>query len=189
MPCRKPTVVRACLLLFGLLAVSRAQATTVADFSVDDLVRHSQVGVRARVVQAVEIDHEWTRYTLRVGEVLSGRLDTATFEIDLLRQIEGMPTLRSGDDLILFLNFDNRIEKVIGLRWGIQRVREGRVYSHDWESLRIHSATRDGLPETFLEPLPDERAESISYAEFRAQLIEVRNRLTSRENRGTGSGD
>jgi hypothetical protein len=125
-------------LWLGLLAICPSLAgMTLRDFTLDNLVAYARTCVRGHVVAIETVDPVTVRYTLAVNEVAFGEAQKQlTFELD--QSDPGMPRLRKGAEYLVFLNLNNRYEKVIGFRWATFTVREGNLFDYDGAPLHAN---------------------------------------------------
>ena len=179
----------ACACLIALTLVVPLHATTVADFTIEELARFAHAGVRARVVATSRSDAGLARLDLDVDEVLFGQIPDSRLSLELDVSVAGMPELRLGDDVVLFLNFNNRVEKIIGLRWGTYRLRNGEMFDHDWRPLELTietpvtrgtglaNALEQRRPREFLRRRLGGGGGSLPFAQMKTVVHAVRQRL------------
>lgn len=120
---------RARILSLGMALAALAQATTLQQLSLDDMIRQSTAIVHAKVTgssSAFRGRTIYTHYQLQVEENLSGTLATAEVAVpggvaNGLRQIAaGAPALVSGQDYVLFLwTSSSGLTQIMGLSQGL----------------------------------------------------------------------
>lgn len=147
---------RSSALLIGVLMLvawnSQVFATTMAPFSVQDLVSYSHLGGRFVVDDVLQVDECTVRYRLSEIELFVGEkrsAGTEPLDIDVISCIVGAPNFKVGQEYALFINLDNRVERILGLQWGSFKIIDDHVFTFDGKALELSSADAPvyGTPE------------------------------------------
>lgn len=185
-PMKSVTGSLACL----LIQVSAA-ATTVVDFTIEDLIRWSHACVRVRIENdpsqvaiqpsirlarphpggGSEITH------MVVEDVVYGSFPDYPTTLSIPSSIEGAPRLATGVSYLLFINFDNRIEPILGHQWGVYRVAGDSMLDFRGQPLVVREEeARDGRQrEHRLRKAAT--SDSLSYAQLRALILAFRDSI------------
>ena len=163
-------------LVGGLATESSIQATTVRQFDLADLVRKSHVVVRAQIL-GVKPEPALVRYSIRPVDVLFGELAEG-YELEILRGIMGLPVFEVGKEYLLFINFDNTVERVLAGEWATYRIEDGAVFDYE-----LRPVTLTGLR---LEPVavdpgqprqPTSPPEQVTFEELRQVIVQTTDAL------------
>ncbi|MFQ5740744.1 MAG: hypothetical protein ACE5JX_17210 [Acidobacteriota bacterium] len=126
------------VLLFGLLGLPAALATSVRTVNMADMVRYADRVFRGRCLSVTRTDavagFAALEYTFEIVEGIKGVRtgDTIVFRQvqsgrGTLGAIPGIPHYQSGQEIVLFLHADSRIglTSPVGLSQGVFRLRRG----------------------------------------------------------------
>ncbi len=180
----------ASLVVLFLAMAHSGHATTTIDFTLEDLVRFSHACVRVRIVPEESMSKasphfsikrtEWgtaQHHAIEVEEVIFGDLPSSQYTLVLPGELDGTPALERGETYVLFLNFDNRVEPIIGGRWATYLLDDDETLTVERRPLDLTA----GRPR----PASSRTATSqsklgVSYRDFREAIIATRAALLSR---------
>jgi len=167
-------------LMICLGAVTSVHATVVIDFTLADLIRFSQVCARVRALESAE-KAGWSTYRLEIVDSVYGPAQEIR-ELPLLQGVVGMPRLEPGHEYLIFVNLDNRIERIIGFQWGTYEIVEERLVSYGGRPITWQTtggAKVAGLDGRLVEvdQTKTAPAEPVSFEELRERIIALRGEL------------
>lgn len=172
------------LLLYLLVTTfSRVSATTVAEFTLSDQVAFSHACIRASVIEVTHLEGVTVRYSLAVLDDIYGTVSGDRVTLDLLSPVVGNPVLRRGSEYVLFINWDNKIERLIGLKLGTYVVSEEEVLSYEHQPIVAEPVIGQKVGLSGRRPPSDLRlrvqvgAQPLLYESLRRWILQIRNEL------------
>lgn len=136
----RSTVVLPLVLIAFLSAPSMSRGTSIVDFTTEDLIRWSHACLKVTVIaEATSSQRKTLRLNqadaqgnpetllLAVDEIIYGEVPEQVAEISIPLGLQGAPSLRPGHTYLVFVNFSNHIEPILGHKWGTYEIYDDKV--------------------------------------------------------------
>ena len=160
--------------IFINMMCTQLQATTVINFSLSEQVAVAHDCVRAVVVSRHLDGDGMMQVYLEIEESVYGSMQGG-FKLSIPTNIAGAPNLIPGQNYMLFLNLNNRIEQVIGLAWGAYEIHGPDEIIKDGmgQSIELKSKADRQVNFSFSRQAPDFINGNLSYPEFKKAIQSV----------------